>query len=360
MAEDADRSERTEDPTQKKLTEAHRRGDVAKSQEVTTWFMLLGTALFFGLLAPMAGKALTLELGAVLASADQLDTTGAGFGGFWRNLAQGALLATLAPLSALSLFAIAANLVQHRPVFSAEPIKPKLTKISPVTGFQRLFSRDALVNFAKGLGKLTIVASVMAFVMWPERDRLDTIVSGDLMMILATFQQMGIRLIGATLAVVTVIALADLIYQRHRWFERQKMTVREVRDEFRQTEGDPTIRSRIRQIRRERGRRRMMLAVPEADVVIANPSHYAVALKYEHSMPAPKCVAKGVDAVALRIREVAEAARVPVVENPPLARALHQGVEIDEHIPAEHYKAVAQIIGYVMRLRTRRKWRLRQ
>lgn len=360
MAEDAERSEKTEDPTQKKLTEAHRRGDVVKSQEVTTWFMMLGTALFFGLLAPIAGKSLVVELSGVLASADQLDTTGAGFGRFWRNLAEGAFLATLAPLAILSVFAIAANLVQHRPVFSIEPIKPKLTKISPVTGFQRLFSRDALVNFAKGLGKLTVVAAVMFFVMWPERDRLDTMVTGDVVMILAIFQEMGIRLIGATLAVVTVIALADMLYQRHRWFERQKMTVREVRDEFRQTEGDPTIKSRIRQIRRERGRRRMMLAVPEADVVIANPSHYAVALKYERSMPAPKCVAKGVDAVALKIREVAEAAQVPVVENPPLARALHASVEIDEHVPAEHYKAVAQIIGYVMRLRTRRKWRLRR
>ncbi len=360
MAEDAERSEKTEDPTQKKLSEAQRRGDVAKSQEVTTWFMMLGTALFFGLLAPIAGKSLIVELSGVLASADQLDTSGAGFGHFWRNLAQGAFLATLAPLAMLSVFAIAANLVQHRPVFSIEPIKPKLSKVSPVSGFQRLFSRDALVNFAKGLGKLTVVAVVMFFVMWPERDRLDTMVTGDVIMILAIFQEMGIRLIGATLAVVTVIALADMLYQRHRWFERQKMTVREVRDEFRQTEGDPTIKSRIRQIRRDRGRRRMMLAVPEADVVITNPSHYAVALKYEQSMPAPKCVAKGVDAIALKIRKVAEEAQVPIVENPPLARALHAGVEIDEHIPSEHYKAVAQIIGYVMRLRTRRKWRLRR
>ena len=357
MADDSEKSEKTEDPTEKKLADALKRGDVAKSQEVTTWFMILGTALVFGLMAPMTGASLMAELKSIMANADQLDTTGAGFGVFWRDVLQGALIVTLAPLGALAVFAIAANLVQHKLVWSAHPITPRLSKISPVAGFKRLVSVDALVNFGKGLGKLSIVAVVMFFVMWPERDRLDTMMTADPLMILAVFQQMGLKIIGATLAVVTVIALLDFLYQRHRWFERQKMTVREVRDEYKQMEGDPTIKSRIRQIRHERGRRRMMLAVPEADVVIANPTHFAVALKYDRSMPAPKCVAKGADAIALKIRAVAEQAGVTVVDNPPLARALHASVEIDEHIPAEHFKAVAQVIGYVMQLRARRKWR---
>ena len=357
MADDPERSEKTEDPSAKKIADAIKRGDVAKSQEVTTWFMLLGTALVFGLMAPASTGAMVAELRLMMANADMIDTTGAGFGEFWRSMAQNAILITVVPMLALAACAILANLVQHRLVFSGEQLKPKLEKISPLAGFRRLFSLDALVNFSKGLLKLTIVGTVMFFVLWPERDRLDTMVTADIGALLGMFQELGLKLIGATLVVVTVIALADFLYQRHRWWERQKMTVREVREEFKQMEGDPTIKARIRQVRNERGRRRMMLAVPEADVVIANPTHYAVALKYDKSMPAPRCVAKGADTLALKIREIAEANGVPVVENPPLARALHASVELDETIPAEHFRAVAKVIGYVMQLRAKKTWR---
>jgi len=159
------------------------------------------------------------------------------------------------------------------------------------------------------------------------------------------------------LAVVTIIALADYVYQRNRWWNRLKMTVQEVRDEFKQMEGDPTIKGRIRAVRNERGRRRMMANVPDATVVITNPTHYAVALKYDRSMQAPVCLAKGADDVALKIREIAKANDVPIVENPPLARALFAAVEIDEAIPTEHFKAVAQVIGFVMRIKDKRSWR---
>ena len=287
MADDPERSEKTEDPSAKKIADALKRGDVAKSQEVTTWFMLLGTALVFGLMAPSSTGAMVTELRLMMANADMIDTAGAGFGEFWRSLAQNAIMITVLPMLTLAACAILANLVQHRLVFSGEQLKPKLEKISPLAGFRRLFSLDALVNFAKGLLKLSIVGTVMFFVLWPERDRLDTMVTADVGALLGMFQEMGLKLIGATLVVVTVIALADFLYQRHRWWQRQKMTVREVREEFKQMEGDPTIKARIRQVRNERGRRRMMLAVPEADVVIANPTHFAVALKYDKSMPAP-------------------------------------------------------------------------
>ena len=146
------------------------------------------------------------------------------------------------------------------------------------------------------------------------------------------------------------IAAADFLFQYRQWFERQKMSMRELKDEFKQTEGDPHVKGKIRQIRESRMRKRMMAAVPEASVVITNPTHFAVALKYERGMNAPVCVAKGMDLIALKIREVASAHNVPIVENPPLARALHGTVEIDEEIPPEHYQAVAEVIGYVMRL----------
>jgi len=220
-----------------------------------------------------------------------------------------------------------------------------------------MFSRDALVNFAKGLFKIAVVSGVILAVLWPERDHLETMVTLDPALLLPTFQQMGLKVFGAVLVIVTIIALADYVYQRNRWWNRLKMTVQEVRDEFKQMEGDPTIKGRIRAVRNERGRRRMMANVPDATVVITNPTHYAVALKYDRTMPAPVCLAKGADDVALKIREIAKANEVPIVENPPLARALFAAVDVDEPIPTEHFKAVAQVIGFVMRMKDKPRWR---
>jgi flagellar biosynthetic protein FlhB len=244
------------------------------------------------------------------------------------------------------------------PVLSVDPITPRFSKISPIEGFKRLFSTEALVNFAKGLVKLAVVSGVLWFVLQPDIDRLETIVTADPGIILADFHEMGLKIIGAVLAVVTVMAIADYAYQRHRWWTRQKMTVQETRDEYKQMEGDPKIKGRIRAIRNERSRKRMMAQVPTASVIITNPTHFAVALKYDRDMAAPLCVAKGADAVALKIRSVATEHDIPIVENPPLARALFASVEIDETIPAEHFKAVAQVIGFVMRLKNKSTWKV--
>ena len=358
MSDDApDKSSKTEDPSQKKLEDAHKRGDVVKSQEVTTWFMLAGSGLMFALMAPPTSAALTDSLRLMLANADQFELGGGAFGSFFGGLAGSILLVALLPLAALLLFGIAGNLVQHMPVLSLDPIKPKLSKISPVQGFKRLFSSEALVNFAKGLVKIAVVSGVLFFVLQPDLNRLETIITSDPSVILAQFQEMGLKIFGAVLAVVTIMAIGDYIYQRHRWWERQKMTVQETRDEYKQMEGDPKVKGRIRAIRNERSRKRMMASVPQATVVITNPTHYAVALKYDKSMPAPLCLAKGTDAVALRIRGIAEENEVPVIENPPLARALYASVEVDETIPTEHFQAVAQVIGFVMRLDSKKRWR---
>jgi flagellar biosynthetic protein FlhB len=162
---------------------------------------------------------------------------------------------------------------------------------------------------------------------------------------------LALKLLGSVVAMLAVVAAADYLFQYRQWYERQKMSLRELKDEFKQTEGDPAIKGRMKQVRQIRMRRRMMAAVPKATVVITNPTHYAIALEYERGMDAPICVAKGVDSIALKIREVAGKHSVPIVENPPLARALHATVQIDQQIPPEHYKAVAEVIGYVMRLR---------
>src|SRR5690606_20754746 len=260
---------------------------------------------------------------------------------------------------AIAALAIAANLVQHQPLLSIEPIKPKLSKVNPLEGAKRLFSQEALVNFAKGLIKLVVVAAVLWFVLAPEIDSLENMITLEPGMILKEFMDLAMKIFGAVLAIVTIIAIADYIYQRNRWWTRLKMTVQETRDEYKQQEGDPKIKGRIRQIRIERSRKRMMAAVPQATVVITNPTHYAVALKYDRDMAAPKCVAKGADAVAFRIRELAKEHDVPIVENPPLARALFASVDVDETIPTEHFKAVAEVIGFVMRLKTGAGWKAR-
>lgn len=358
MSDEApEQASKTEDPSQKKLEDAHQKGDVAKSQEVTTWFMLLGSATIFAMMGPSTSASLMQSLKVVMTNADQFELGGSGFSVFFNGLALALLGTILVPLAILTFCGVAANLIQHKPLLSTDPITPKFSKISPMAGFKRLFSTESLVNFGKGVLKICIVGTVLFFVVWPERDRLDTMMTSDPLIILADFQEIGLKIFGATLSVLTIIALADYIYVRQKWWKRQMMTVQETRDEYKQMEGDPKVKGRIRQLRQDRARKRMMAAVPDATVVITNPTHFAVALKYDRSMGAPQCVAKGADAVALRIREVAKENDVPIVENPPLARALFASVEVDEVIPGEHFKAVAEVVGFVMRLKKPSGWK---
>ena len=182
---------------------------------------------------------------------------------------------------------------------------------------------------------------------------LDLLIFMDPMAILTATHEMSGNILIGVVAILAIVAGLDYAWQRHKWWEKQKMTIKELRDEHKQMEGDPQVRAKIRQVRIERGRKRMMANVPRAAVVVTNPTHFSVALEYEPGMNAPVCVAKGVDAVAMRIREVANEHDIPLVESPPLARALHASVEVDDEIPPEHFKAVAEVIGYVMKLRDR-------
>ena len=357
MSDDSEESSKTEDPSAKRIEDARLRGDVPKSPEVVTWLMLGGTGAVLALMAPSTSAAVMQQLRVVMANADMYDISGGAFGPVFTALAISIIGVTVVPMAVLSAIAIIANLIQHRPLVSVTPIIPKFSKISPLTGLGRLFSRESLINLVKGLLKLGIVGGVMAYAFIPEIDRLDTIVTADPALILGIAQDMVLRVFWAAVAIMTVIAIGDYAYQRNHWWNKHKMTLQEVRDEFKQMEGSPEIKGRIRRIRMERSRKRMMSKVPEATVIIANPTHFAVALKYDRKMQAPVCVAKGVDDLALRIRALGEAHNVPVVENPRLARALYAAVELDKTIPTEHFKAVAQVIGYVMRLKANRGWR---
>lgn len=351
MADEPDNTEKTEDPTQKRLDEALKRGDVVKSQEVNTWFVIAGATLVLMAFSGGMSSELTTTMRGLLANAHNISMDGPALPRLFEKIGVELIAAVAIPFLLLMLAALGGNLIQHKLVWSLEVLAPKLSKISPAAGFKRLFSAQALANFAKGLVKLVLIGSVLTSLMWPERARIMALELADPVAVLPLAQSLALKLLGAVVAIMAVVAIADYLFQYRQWYEKQKMSLRELKEEFRQSEGDPVIRGKMRQMRQTRQRRRMIAAVPKAAVIITNPTHYSIALQYERGMDAPVCVAKGVDAVALKIREVAAEHSIPVVENPPLARALHATVEVDQAIPIEHYKAVAEVIGYVMRLR---------
>lgn len=355
MAEEQDDSQKTEDPTQKKLDDARNKGQVATSQEVKHWFILFAGLLLIGLFAPLALGNLTGGMRGFLTSVHMIPTDPGSLIALMRSAMEQITFILALPLLALVVFAAAAGLVQNGLLWTVEPLKPKLEKISLIKGAKRLFSLKSLVEFAKGIAKITIVGVVATLVVWRDFAALDAYAGLPVPALIERVWWLSVKVMLAVLAVMSAIAGLDWLYQRFDYQKQQRMTKQEVKDEFKQTEGDPMVKARLRQIRTERARRRMMAAVPEADVVITNPTHYAVAMTYDPAgTGAPKVVAKGVDHLAQKIRELAKEHDVPVMENPPLARALYATVDIDEEVPPEHYKAVAEIIAYVFRLQGKR------
>ncbi|HKA77760.1 MAG TPA: flagellar biosynthesis protein FlhB [Pseudolabrys sp.] len=351
MAEDLGDTDKTEEPTQKRLEEALKRGDVVKSQEVNTWFVIAGAALVLMAFSGAMGRDLTTTMRGIVANAHDISVDGPALPRLFQKLGREMIAAVALPFLILILAALCGNIIQHRLVWSFEALMPKLSKISPAAGLKRMFSKQALATLAKGLIKIVLVGCVLTALMWPERGKLEGLTHSDASLIIPLCQALALKLLGSVVAMLAVVAAADYLFQYRQWYERQKMSLRELKEEFRQTEGDPAIKGRMKQVRQIRMRRRMIAAVPKAAVVITNPTHFAIALEYNRGMDAPVCVAKGVDSMALKIREVADAHSIPIVENPPLARALHATVQLDQKIPPEHYKAVAEVIGYVMRLR---------
>jgi flagellar biosynthetic protein FlhB len=351
MADESDASDKTEDPTQKRLDDAYERGDVAKSQEVNTWFVIAGGTLVLSSFSGSVGGGILMPLRNLVANSWMIRADGPGLLELARSLEYALIAALGVPFLMLALAAIAGNMVQHRLVWSSESLMPKFSKISPAAGAKRIFGKQAAANFGKGLFKVIALGAVMTAILWPERHRLEAIVRFDPTAILGATTAMTVHLMSAVVAMLAVVAIADYFFQYRQWYERHKMSLQEMKEEFKQSEGDPHIKGRIRQLRQARMKKRMMAAVPKASVIITNPTHYAVALWYERGMSAPVCVAKGVDTIAFKIREIAGKHEIPIVENVPLARALYATVEIDDEIPVEHYHAVAEIIGYVMGLR---------
>ena len=351
MADDRDPSQQTEQPTAKRLEEAREHGDIVKSPEVSAFVLLLGGTLAIMMFAGPVTEGLASHLRVFIEQPDQMSVSSAGL----TALASQVVIMTgqiLAPVFAVMMIAaIGGHVLQSRPSFTLDKIKPDFSKLNLFAALKRMFGLEGLMNLVKGLLKIGVVGVAVWTQIWPERNMLESVLTQSPMGVVGDMSHLLYKVLMAALAALAAIAAADYIVQRYRFMQRNKMSKQEIKEEYRQNEGDPQIKAKIRQIRHERAKKRMIAAVPEATVIVTNPTHYAVALKYEAGkMAAPICVAKGIDALALKIREVALAHDVPIVENPPLARALHATVEVDEVIPQEHFKAVAQVIGYVFRL----------
>lgn len=251
---------------------------------------------------------------------------------------------------------VGGNLAQSGFLFTAEKIKPKWSAVSPLSGFKRLFGPDGIVQFIKTFLKLVAIGAVCWWVLKPHTRELENLAAMSPALILPFARDLAASLMIAALIFLGFTAGADFIWQKFRFAKRMRMTKEETKEDYKQTEGDPHVKGKLRQIRMQRSRQRMMQAVPNATVIVTNPTHYSVALRYEPDQgdAAPICVAKGVDALALRIREMARESGVPIVENVPLARALYATVDVDEVIPREHFEAAAKVIGFVMQGRKRR------
>lgn len=353
MAEGTEQEDRTEDPTPRRLEQAIARGDVPNSAEINTFLVLAAFALALSIAAAPAARALLVELRGYLMNAHAVPSDAHAYAALGLRTLGACLRALAAPLGLVVAAGLAAGLLQHRPILTGATLGPRLERISPAAGLRRILGLEALFQFGKGLAKILVVGIVGGALLWSERDRLEAFVRLEPSAALRAILSLSLRLMGGILVAYLAIALADAIYQRLRWRGRLRMSRQELKEEHKESEGSPEVKGRMRQLRAARLKKRMMAAVPTATVVVTNPTHYAVALRYEAGMGAPVCVAKGVDSLALRIRAVAAEHDVPVTENPPLARALHATVEVDDEIPAEHYRAVAEVIGFVLRLRRR-------
>ncbi len=352
---DADDAQKTEEPTPKRLRDARSEGQVPLSREVNHWLLLLVATLAIALLGRFVAQGISAPLASIMEKAGNLAVAEQEIGDLLADLVRELGVAFVWPALAIVFIALFSPLVQIGPLIAPKRMQPKLNKISPLSGFKRLFSMESLVEFLKGLIKLTLVGGVGAAFLVAQLPNIEDFMMRSADFVLPKTQELLIGMMVAILMVLFVIAALDLLFQRARHRKRLRMTRQEVLDEFKQIEGDPQIKARIRRIRNERARQRIAQAVPSADVVITNPTHYAVAIAYDDtSMEAPRVVAKGVDYLAEEIMRLAREAGIPLVVNPPLARTLYAACDAGEEVLSEHYQAVAEVISYVWKLKGKR------
>ena len=349
---DEEESSKTEQPTQRKLDEALKKGQVPNSREVNNFLMLCTFALVIAWLSPTMMIKFTENFTHYIEAPHLIELSKENSSNILKEAIMG-FAETIFPVVVIAVFvAFFAGLSQHKLVFSAKSLVPSLEKISPLRGLKKLFSMQSVIEFLKGIIKITCVGAITYMILWPLRNKLDFLITFDMMAIMVYMQSISNQIMIGILSFMLAVAALDFFYQQFDHMKKLRMSKQEIKEEARQSDGDPHVKAKLKQIRMERVRKRMMAAVPKADVVITNPTHFSIALKYEHEkMRAPVVVAKGLDNIALKIREIAKENNVAIVENPPLARALYDAVELDEEIPIEFYQTVAEVISYVYRLK---------
>ena len=350
MAEGDDRDNKTELPTEKKLREAIEQGNLPVSREAPLFGFLAASLLLCTLMLRDNAERLVETLARLMDNpggwslkngADAADLAGA---------VGGAVSAFMVPVFLLFIAAgLAVSFAQHMPRVVLSRIAPKLSKLSPMGGLKRLLGRQGLVEFAKALFKIALTMAIVTFVMNAGRDAVIDAIFVDPLGIPETMLSLFIRLLSGVATAFVLLVGADLVLARVSWNKSMMMSRQEIKDEFRQAEGDPMVKAKRRSLALDRARRRMMKAVPRATVVIANPTHFAIALRYvREETAAPLVVAKGQDLIALKIREIAEQHGIAVVEDKLLARSMYDHVEVEQAIPPQFYKAVAEIIHFIM------------
>ncbi|MAF08739.1 MAG: flagellar biosynthesis protein FlhB [Rhodospirillales bacterium] len=351
---DEDKSSKSEQPTDKRMDQAKNKGQVPRSQEINSWAMLFGMVMALIYIFPWTMNEIALLNLQFFQTPHTMPMDNDHIRFLFMDVGK-SLGLILTPIFALFVvLGLTVSVLQTGWTFSFEKLELKLNALSPLTGVKKLVGTSAMVEFVKGLIKFIVVGTLVFAAALPLLADVELLPGFELMDILDRIRDIALLIVSLTLVIMTVVAALDFVYQKWKTKDDLKMSKNEVKDENKQSEGDPKVKARIAQIRMERAQQRIVAATIRADVVITNPTHFAVALKYDmDTMAAPRLVGKGMDELAKRMREAADEHDVPIVENPPLARAIYASVEIDQDIPPEQYQAVAEVISYVYRLKGR-------
>lgn len=348
--------EKTEEATPKKKDEARKKGQIARSADLPGSLILIFVFMSFIMMGNYFKTHIMMLFGNLFEDWLLMEVTTGNIMSLFNDVAIEMLLILLPIFAVTVLVGVLGNVVQYGFLLTGDPLKMKLSKLNPINGFKQIFSAKTVVEFLKSVLKLLIVAVLVYMTISKEWNRILVLASLPIQQIFSFTAGLTIKLgieIGVVLA---VLALADFFYQRYEHNKSLRMSKQDIKDEYKKSEGDPIIKSRIRERQRKMAMQRMMQEVPKADVIITNPTHFAIALKYDATkMEAPRIIAKGMDHVALRIREIAKENGVVTMENKPLARALYERAEIGDVIPPDLFQAVAEVLAYVYKMKGRLK-----
>ena len=348
MAENDQEQERTEDATSRRRDEAREKGQVARSQELVSVGILVACLIYFYFGASGLVKKIMELMTSGFRTASQADLTPESLSYLFIDYIFKSFIIVFPIMLTVVIAAILGNIMQFGILFSSDAVTPKISKIDPLKGFQRLFSLRSIMELVKSILKMCIVGIIAYIVVKSEIENMFPLMEQSIWDILIYYGRVCFKILLATTVVLVILAIFDYIYQRWEYEKSLRMTKQEIKDEYKNTEGDPLIKARIRRIQREIAQKRMMTQVPKADVIITNPTHLAVAIKYDHeNMMAPKVVAKGANLIAEKIKEIAQEHDVPIVEDKPLAQVLYKTVGIDHLIPEDLYRAVAEVLAFV-------------